>query len=437
MDQEPPNKRQREDATDCDELSVHDQLHSGAVKSSDRDISETSKPYDALKEYRRTDRATDSPTSDISEQCRRNDPGVTSPLTHPNGISMFPEMSVTEQEAMSRQALAQAEETIVADSDEYNSTDDAGYGSDNMSSASTSIGSSVRDYMFENGRRYHSFRAGAYNFPNDDVEQEREDMKHAMVRLLSGQKLHFAPLGDNPQNILDIGTGTGIWAIEMGEQYPSANVLGIDLSPIQPTWLPPNVHFMVDDVESSWLHPQNHFDYIHSRHTVQAVKDWPRLLDSALQHMKPGGWMELQEIHHYPHNARTGEAIQPYDHPIAQYWTYINEGLAALGVDFPAAAGGKLAAKMQSAGFINVTERIFHVPLGTWPKNQVLKTVGLYWRTILNDGIQAIALGPMSRGMGWSREQIEVFLVSVRRAYSDNTALLYMPMHIVYGQKPY
>jgi hypothetical protein len=153
--------------------------------------------------------------------------------------------------------------------------------------------------------------------------------------------------------------------------------------------------------------------------------------------MKPGGWMELQEIHHYPHNARTGEAIQPYDHPIAQYWAYINEGLTALGVDFFAAAGGKLAAKMEAAGFVNVTERIFHVPLGTWPKNQVLKTVGLYWRTILNDGIQAIALGPMSRGMGWSREQIEVFLVSVRRAYSDNTALLYMPMHIVYGQKPY
>lgn len=456
MDQEPRNKRQREDATDYDELSAHGQLRSGAFKSNDREISEvrrtmldyhdnysvssptqTSKQYDALKEQARMDRATGSPALDISEQGRRNDPGVTSPLTHPNGISMFPKMSIIEQEAMSRQALAQAEEAIVADSDEYNSTDDAGYGSDNMSSASTSIGSSVRDYMFENGRRYHSFRAGAYNFPNDDVEQEREDMKHAMVRLLSGQNLHFAPLGDNPQNILDIGTGTGIWAIEMGEQYPSANVLGIDLSPIQPTWLPPNVHFMVDDVESSWLHPQNHFDYVHSRHTVQAVKDWPRLFDSALEHMKPGGWMELQEIHHYPHNARTGEAIKPCDHPIAQYWTYINEGLAALGVDFPAAAGGKLAIKMQAAGFVNVTERIFHVPLGTWPKNQVLKTVGLYWRTILNDGIQAIALGPMSRGMGWSREQIEVFLVSVRRAYSDNTALLYMPMHIVYGQKPY
>ncbi|KAF4450828.1 hypothetical protein F53441_6099 [Fusarium austroafricanum] len=397
----------------------------------------TSRPFDVFKDVYGVDRTPASPGSDSASQHRP----ITSPLTHPNGVSMFPDLSITEQEAISRQAVAQAEDNIVADSDEYSSIgdagSDAGYGSDNMSTASTSIGSSVRDYMFENGRRYHSFRAGAYNFPNDDIEQEREDMKHAMVKLLSGQKLHFAPLDDNPQNVLDIGTGTGIWAIEMGEQYPSANVLGIDLSPIQPTWLPPNVHFMVDDVESPWLHSQDHFDYIHSRHTVQGIKDWPQLFSNALQHIKPGGWMELQEIHHYPHNARTGEAVPPHAHPVAQYWTYINEGLAVLGVDFPAAAGGKLAAKMQAAGFVNVTERIFHVPLGTWPKNQVLKTVGLYWRTILTDGLQAIALGPMSRGMGWSREEIEVFLVDVRRAYSDNTALLYMPMHIVYGQRPY
>lgn len=265
---------------------------------------QTSKPFDVFKDIYGVDRAARSSTSDGPGQHRRNDSIITSPLTHPNGISMFPGLSVTEQEAMSRQAVAQAEENIVADSDEYSSIgdagSDAGYGSDGMSSASTSIGSSVRDYMFENGRRYHSFRAGAYNFPNDDVEQEREDMKHAMVRLLSGQKLHFAPLGDSTQTVLDIGTGTGIWAIEsrtsshlqsfsaansatVGEQFPSANVLGIDLSPIQPTWLPPNVHFMVDDVESTWLYPQDHFDYIHSRHTVQAIRDWPQLFGNALQ----------------------------------------------------------------------------------------------------------------------------------------------------------
>lgn len=93
-----------------------------------------------------------------------------------------------------------------APSDGYE-TDDAG------STGSTSMSSSVRDYVFENNRRYHSYKEGRYLLPNDDREQEREDMKHAMILHASEGKLHFAPL-DNPQKILDLGTGTGIWAID-------------------------------------------------------------------------------------------------------------------------------------------------------------------------------------------------------------------------------
>ena len=69
----------------------------------------------------------------------------------------------------------------------------------------------------------------------------------------------------------------------VGEQYPSAEVLGIDLSPIQPEWVPPNVRFAVDDVESPWLFPRNNFDYIHSRHTVMAVKKWMKLFRRAYE----------------------------------------------------------------------------------------------------------------------------------------------------------
>lgn len=90
---------------------------------------------------------------------------------------------------------------------------DGGYESDLASRASTSVCSAVRDYEFENNRRYHRFQEGRYQFPNDEPEQEREDMKHAMVLHLCQGKLHFAPL-ENPQNVLDIGTGTGIWAID-------------------------------------------------------------------------------------------------------------------------------------------------------------------------------------------------------------------------------
>jgi hypothetical protein len=178
--------------------------------------------------------------------------------------------------------------------------EDAGYQSDHQSSGSTSIASSVRDYAFENGRRYHKFHEGTYQFPNDESEQEREDMKHGMLLNLCGGRLHFAPL-ENPQNIIDLGTGTGIWAIDsrlippiirrtdtnthmkVGDQYPSAAILGVDLSPIQPPWVPPNVRFIVDDVESPWVYPKNHFDLIHARHSAQSFKNFPKLLARAYE----------------------------------------------------------------------------------------------------------------------------------------------------------
>lgn len=46
-------------------------------------------------------------------------------------------------------------------------------------------------------------------------------MKHTMVKMLCSGKLYYAPIAENPQMILDIGTGTGIWAIE-SEQPPPA-----------------------------------------------------------------------------------------------------------------------------------------------------------------------------------------------------------------------
>lgn len=73
----------------------------------------------------------------------------------------------------------------------------------------TSITSSIYAHTYERGRRYQSFKNGRYPIPNDDVEQNREDMKHAMLMELTDGKLFYAPIGENPQKILDIGTGTG------------------------------------------------------------------------------------------------------------------------------------------------------------------------------------------------------------------------------------
>jgi hypothetical protein len=36
-----------------------------------------------------------------------------------------------------------------------------------------------------------------------------------------------------------------------------------------------------------------------------------------------------------------------------------------------------LADMLRNAGFINITIRIFYIPIGKWPKNKVLKMVRL------------------------------------------------------------
>jgi hypothetical protein len=74
------------------------------------------------------------------------------------------------------------------------------------------LASSILNHRMENGRQYHAYRDGAYWGPNDELAKEILDFAHHMYLLTLDQKLHLAPIRE-PQTILDVGTGTGIWAI--------------------------------------------------------------------------------------------------------------------------------------------------------------------------------------------------------------------------------
>lgn len=160
----------------------------------------------------------------------------------------------------------------------------------------TTLASSVYNYTYENKRRYHAYMNGAYIMPNDEREQDRLDLKHHVFKLVLGGHLFRAPIAPNPQRILDIGTGTGIWAIDVADEFPSAEVIGTDLSPIQPTWVAPNCSFIVDNAEATWPYvPAASFDLIHWRVLAGSIQDWPALYREAYKHVKPGGWIEAQE----------------------------------------------------------------------------------------------------------------------------------------------
>jgi Methyltransferase domain len=63
---------------------------------------------------------------------------------------------------------------------------------------------------------------------------------------------------------------------DVADAHPHTEVIGIDLSPIQPQLVPPNLKFEIDDVELPWTFPQNHFDLIHIRALLGSLQDWPK-----------------------------------------------------------------------------------------------------------------------------------------------------------------
>lgn len=57
----------------------------------------------------------------------------------------------------------------------------------------------------------------------------------------------------------------------------------MDLSPIQPSFVPPNCKFEVDDINKDWTYPENNFDLVHIRAMTGCIPDWIELHKKALK----------------------------------------------------------------------------------------------------------------------------------------------------------
>lgn len=66
--------------------------------------------------------------------------------------------------------------------------------------------------------------------------------------------------------IVDVGTGSGLWAIEVAKAYPTARVIGTDISPTQHTnELPPNCEYRLESILDGLSVDDNSVDLLHSR----------------------------------------------------------------------------------------------------------------------------------------------------------------------------
>ncbi|KAK3332960.1 S-adenosyl-L-methionine-dependent methyltransferase [Cercophora scortea] len=313
---------------------------------------------------------------------------------------------------------------------------DSAQGSSPTASASNSVSltSSIYQHSYHHGRRYQTFRSGRYPMPSDQIEQDREDMKHIMMLELTEGEYFLAPIDGGPKKIIDLGTGTGVWAIDIADKYPNARVTGVDLSPIQPAWAPPNVSFYIDDIEDEWLNGRG-FDLVHARHVTPFVRDIPALLRKAYDHMAPGGWIELQDLGHEAHCDDLSMPENNEDYPVNHFLDTSCEvwADAAHGADLRVAP--KLGCMLEEAGFVNVSCKTFKVPIGTWPKQPKLRTVGTYMQLAIDLAIPALCRAPGLTSQ-WTDEETAVYIAKCKQALEDDSVHSYMIFYFWQGQKP-
>ncbi|ODA76160.1 hypothetical protein RJ55_08443 [Drechmeria coniospora] len=294
---------------------------------------------------------------------------------------------------------------------------------------STSVPPSVYEDEVAYGRRYHGYRKGRYPLPNDRQEQQREETNHAMMLELTGGHLFYADVGQHPQKIIDIGTGTGSWAIDVADVYPSASVIGTDLSAIQPKWVPVNVRMFVDDCEEpDWLHGSN-YDLVHFRGMAGILRDVSAVLRKTHPRVRNGGWVEFQEVIPQIH---CDDGTMAPDDPLRIFYDSAVQGLRAFGCDPMRTT--ELEDILDRAGFTNIRCVVKRIPIGTWPRDKHLKTLGLFMKTIILDSLDALAAKPLAALNIPHYERIELVRL-VRRSLEDKNIHRYVNCCFCYGQK--
>ncbi|KAG7106465.1 Secondary metabolism regulator LAE1 like protein [Verticillium longisporum] len=338
---------------------------------------------------------------------------------------------------MSSQQQSQ-QPSIAADPDVVGNLEDDNDSSADVESlreSTASLRSSILEYRNINGRHFQSSTTTYYWAPTDEKHIEGFDLAHQYMLLLMDNKLYNAPIGNNPQRILDIGTGTGIWAIDMADEFPSAEVLGTDISAVQPSWLPPNCKFEIDDAQLDWTFPVNHFSYIHARHLYGGIDDWPKLYRQAFTHCAPGGWFENVEIELTTRAENPRYTLGP-DHVFTQWRDLFFAAGDKIGRTFRIAENNRMERDMRDAGFVDIVTHQWKVPIGGWASDPKLKKVGLFNGLFIDQSIDGFVVFPIGEILGWSFDEVTVLVANMRAALRDPKALPYYNLHMVYGRKP-
>lgn len=277
--------------------------------------------------------------------------------------------------------------------------------------------------QYVGSRRYVDAPDAPYQLPKDLADLNRLDFQHFILRqALAGN--YVAPISPGVgSKILDVGTGTGCWAIEMARTFPEAQVYGVDLESSraisgQTPSTPLNYHFQRGNILQRLPFQDNTFDFVHQRLLATGIPFtcWPQVIQELLRVTKPGGWIEMVE----------GGAIFVNEGVATIQWSsWTNRLMGPAGIDIYQVTNIKSIA--QHVG-LACESRIYDLPTGCWGGRPGL---------LLQQDLLAIydSLVPRYQQiLGISAFKTDALRQQMIREWNELHTL--WSVFVVYGQKP-
>lgn len=213
-----------------------------------------------------------------------------------------------------------------------------------------------RGFLSLGGRRFVA--DAPYMLPKDDAELNRLDFQHYMLRYaLRGA---YAPPLEAPRDVLDVGCGTGRWALDMAQLFPDANVIALDIVPPPAEASPPsadrprNYAFVEGDILRGLPFADGVFDFTHQRALLGAIPEqaWPGVARELARVTRSGGWVQLIEPAPAPQGGPGMNALAG--------WTQ----QASMRRGINTAVGARIGEFLAQAGLSDISGREIDIPMG-------------------------------------------------------------------------
>ncbi|CCA71902.1 hypothetical protein PIIN_05837 [Serendipita indica DSM 11827] len=321
-----------------------------------------------------------------------------------------------------------------------------------------STGDVINQYRRQERGRAFNILNDTYFFPTDEDEWTRLNKQHIIIVIALGGlypaanevQAILAPEVGKTKRILDLGCGTGVWAVAMAREYPHCEVIGVDLAPtpVDLETLPPNCHFEIDDIMNGLEHFQGQFDVVHARVISGGLRNFEVAKRNIELCLKPGGMMIWIDIDFQMLTEDRNVYHQPAsdEHPDGSWTTRIfaelQRGAFTVGRSDLAAAIRTIDRGLWSDDLIDPETcgaASFYIPAGPWAshpeplQNQRLKFVGQLSKQDLKSAHRA--LQPILLRVGFTSDVLEEWVRQSDEELDKTTRHVLVRCPVAWGRR--